>query len=137
MTILKTQTWPIQPTPHRGRLDSTYGYKRVEVRHGDITNLSNDYDMLVISAFSGGYEPTPGSLMGSLLKSQTERKDLLTHTSIFENHFPHGLVRNLKVSRLIEFFGNYLELNSQFKKSLKISSPLLPYFSQKESKYSQ
>lgn len=49
--------------------DSTYGYKRVEVRHGDITNLSNDYDMLVISAFSGRYEPTPGSLMGSLFKS--------------------------------------------------------------------
>lgn len=49
--------------------DSTYGYKRVEVRHGDITNLSNDYDVLVISAFSGDYEPTPGSLMGSLFKS--------------------------------------------------------------------
>ena len=47
--------------------DSPYGYKRVEVRHGDITQLSIRHDLLVISAFKGGYLPTPGSLMGALL----------------------------------------------------------------------
>ena len=47
--------------------ESDYGYKGVEVRHGDITKLNNHYDLLVISAFREGYEPTPGSLMGSLL----------------------------------------------------------------------
>lgn len=49
--------------------DSAYGYKRVEVRNGDITKLTIEHDLLVISAFLGGYQPTPGSLMGALLKS--------------------------------------------------------------------
>ena len=49
--------------------DSPHGYKRVEVRHGDITKMTVEHDLLVISAFSEGYQPTPGSLMGALLKN--------------------------------------------------------------------
>ena len=48
--------------------DSAYGYKRIEVRHSDITQLSKKHDLLVISAFSGGYKPREGTLMGSLLE---------------------------------------------------------------------
>ena len=49
--------------------DSPHGYKRVEVRCGDVTKLSVEHDLLVVSAFKGGYQPTPGSLMGALLEN--------------------------------------------------------------------
>lgn len=49
--------------------DTPHGYKRVEVRHGDVTKLSIEHDILVLSAFKEGYQPTPGSLMGALLEN--------------------------------------------------------------------
>ena len=46
--------------------DSPHGYKRVEVRHGDITKMSLKYDLLVVSTFPRDYQPTPSSLVGAL-----------------------------------------------------------------------
>jgi hypothetical protein len=46
--------------------ETPYGYKRVEVRHGDLTEMSLRYDLLVVSTFPRDYEPTPTSLVGAL-----------------------------------------------------------------------
>ena len=46
--------------------DSPHGYKRVEVRCGDLTKMSLKYDLLVISTFPRDYQPTPTSLVGAL-----------------------------------------------------------------------
>lgn len=49
-------------------LETRLGYRTVELIEGDITNLERRADVLVLSAFAGGYVPTPGSVMGSLWK---------------------------------------------------------------------
>jgi hypothetical protein len=49
--------------------ETPYGYKRVEVRHGDLTEMSLRYDLLVVSTFPRDYEPTPTSLVGALHKN--------------------------------------------------------------------
>ena len=46
--------------------DSPHGYKRVELRFGDLTKLSLKYDLLVVSTFPRDYQPTPTSLVGAL-----------------------------------------------------------------------
>lgn len=46
--------------------ETSFGYKRVEVREGDITKSALDYDLLITSAISGGYTPVPGTLFHAL-----------------------------------------------------------------------
>ena len=46
--------------------ETSFGYKRVEVREGDISKSALDYDLLVTSAISGGYNPVPGTLFHAL-----------------------------------------------------------------------
>jgi len=44
--------------------ESPFGFKTVELLQGDITFARSD--VLVVSAFQGGYRPTPGTIIGSL-----------------------------------------------------------------------
>lgn len=47
-------------------LDTAVGYKTLELWQGDITKLGCSVDLLVVSAFRGGYQPIPGTVFGSL-----------------------------------------------------------------------
>jgi O-acetyl-ADP-ribose deacetylase (regulator of RNase III) len=47
-------------------LDTAVGYKTLELWNGDITELGCEVDLLVVSAFRGGYEPIQGTVFGSL-----------------------------------------------------------------------
>ena len=46
--------------------ETPFGYKDVEVFCADITKVSGTYDLLVASAFSGGYEPVDKTLFRAL-----------------------------------------------------------------------
>jgi len=45
---------------------TSHGFKTIEVHHNDITQLPFDVDLLVISAFSGQYFPTPNTVISAL-----------------------------------------------------------------------
>lgn len=47
-------------------IDTPTGYKTVELHQGDLSNLDQEVDAIVVSAYIGGYSPTPGTLVGSL-----------------------------------------------------------------------
>lgn len=47
-------------------LDTRHGYRTVELLEGDITKLDFRVDILVVSAFHRGYQPVPGTLLGSI-----------------------------------------------------------------------
>ena len=47
-------------------LDTPLGYKTLELWHGDITKLGCSVDLLLVSAFRGGYAPIPGTVFGAL-----------------------------------------------------------------------
>lgn len=42
--------------------------KHIHFRHGDVCQINEEIDLLICSAYIGGYGPTPGSLIGSLLQ---------------------------------------------------------------------
>ena len=44
-------------------------YVPVEIYHGDITNIEYPVDLLITSAFKGGYHPTHNSVLGALFKN--------------------------------------------------------------------
>lgn len=47
-------------------IDTATGERSVELRVGDFPALGITVDLLVVSAFEGGYEPVPGTLLGRL-----------------------------------------------------------------------
>lgn len=47
-------------------LETRWGYRSVELYHGDITRLASKVDVLAVSAFKDGYHPTPGTVLGAL-----------------------------------------------------------------------
>lgn len=47
-------------------LETRRGYRTVELYEGDLTSLGCQVDVLVVSAFAGGYDATPGTLQGHL-----------------------------------------------------------------------
>lgn len=49
-------------------LDTIYGEKIIEFRHGDITEIEEEVDILVSSAFAGDYYPSSTSLIGALFR---------------------------------------------------------------------
>lgn len=51
-------------------IDTVYGFKAVELHHADLTDLSFNVDLLVLSAFKNNYVPTNGTLIGSLFKNR-------------------------------------------------------------------
>ena len=55
----------IRPTTVFG-IDTSRGFRTAELITGDITSLDFRAEVLVISAFAGGYHPTSGSIIGAL-----------------------------------------------------------------------
>lgn len=47
-------------------IDTIYGERIIEFRQGDITKLKDSIDILIISAYQGGYRPTPGTMIRAL-----------------------------------------------------------------------
>jgi len=47
-------------------LETTRGFRKIILVHGDITHPSSDINVLVVSAFEGDYEPVQGTVIGSL-----------------------------------------------------------------------
>ena len=47
-------------------ISTPFGYRRFKLLKGDISATSIPIDLLCVSAFRGGYEPTPGTVLGSL-----------------------------------------------------------------------
>jgi len=50
-------------------IETTTGYKNIEIHHGDLSAMEFSVDILVISAFRHGYNPTPGTLIEALEKN--------------------------------------------------------------------
>jgi O-acetyl-ADP-ribose deacetylase (regulator of RNase III) len=46
--------------------ETRFGFRTIELFHGDITAIDPRADVLVVSAFAGGYSPNPGSVFGAL-----------------------------------------------------------------------
>ena len=44
--------------------------KKIRIVHGDLCDVTDLVDVVVCSAFKGGYTPTPGTLIGSLLRQR-------------------------------------------------------------------
>lgn len=47
-------------------LETRFGFRTIELFRGDITDLDPRADVLVVSAFAGGYSPNTGSVFGAL-----------------------------------------------------------------------
>jgi hypothetical protein len=47
-------------------METRYGLRTLALYEGDITVLSEDVDVLALSAFSGWYTPSPGTVIGAL-----------------------------------------------------------------------
>lgn len=47
-------------------IGSPFGYKRLELLHGDITNLPDPPDLMVISAFLDDLREVPGTVIDAL-----------------------------------------------------------------------
>ena len=50
-------------------IETTSGYKNIEIHHGDLSAMEFSVDILVVSAFRHGYNPTPGTLIEALEKN--------------------------------------------------------------------
>ena len=59
-------------------VDTSTGTRNVELRVGDLPGLGIEVDILVVSAFEGFYEPTPGTLLGRLKQAYGIRLDRLS-----------------------------------------------------------
>ena len=46
--------------------------KKIRIVHGDLCGVTDLVDVVVCSAFKGGYTPTPGTLIGSLIGVSTK-----------------------------------------------------------------
>ncbi|MGH7848110.1 MAG: hypothetical protein ACREQW_23450 [Candidatus Binatia bacterium] len=51
-------------------LDTAWGFKTIELYEGDLSADGISFDLLVASAFAGGYNPRPGTLFGDLKINQ-------------------------------------------------------------------
>ncbi len=47
-------------------ISTNSGFKTIEIHHGDLSQLGWNVDVIVISAFSGGYNPVKGTLIEAL-----------------------------------------------------------------------
>ena len=47
-------------------LDTKYGTRKLEIQKGDIVHSENKKDLLIISAFTRGYDPLPQTIIGAL-----------------------------------------------------------------------
>ena len=47
-------------------IETRSGYRSFELHQGDITDLPFNVDLMCVSAFSGAYDPVPGTVIGAL-----------------------------------------------------------------------
>src|SRR5262249_17756873 len=47
-------------------VETRWGLRTFELYHGDLTRLGFKVDVLAVSAFAGGYQPTTGTMLGAL-----------------------------------------------------------------------
>ena len=50
-------------------VSTAFGYRSVELHHGDLSRPDFEVDAIAVSAFQGGYEPVPGTLIGALMEN--------------------------------------------------------------------
>jgi hypothetical protein len=60
------------------------GYKTIEIHHDDLTKLPWHTDVLVISAFRGGYSPVPNTLIEALLLNQSIEISRLAEDKLYD-----------------------------------------------------
>ena len=51
-------------------INSPFGYRQFKLLKGDISKSNIPVDILCVSAFKGGYHPTPGTVLGSLYQNK-------------------------------------------------------------------
>ncbi len=103
-------------------IQTVWGYKSIELIHGDITQLDSELDCLVVSAFKNGFLPTPGTVLGSLHSYHNILlNDLIEKAPInLRTPFNIWISENLNVSNFkriacIEIVGTNLEIDTVFK----------------------
>jgi hypothetical protein len=47
-------------------IETSGGFRTIELLHGDVCDLAPEVDILAVSAFAGSYHPFPGSIIGAL-----------------------------------------------------------------------
>lgn len=96
-------------------LETNFGEKVIEFRNQDITKLKDKVDILVVSVFRGGYKPTPGTLVNSLItncginlqiESQSTAIDLKDNlNSWFSKEFEGQFFKRMLVVELRDKYG--------------------------------
>jgi len=83
-------------------IDTKSGYRSFELHQGDITQLGFPVGGIVVSAFSGGYIPVPGTILGAFHEKGVSVKSLLEHLK-FDYRTPFGVWVAKNHSEAIEF----------------------------------
>jgi|JI10StandDraft_1071094.scaffolds.fasta_scaffold193982_2 hypothetical protein len=96
-------------------IDSPYGVRSFKLFEGDIADIDVNIDMLVTGAFRGGYEPTEGTLLGSLnikrgIKIEIE-KSIIDFRELFGTfYYPVENDKNIKAILVLEIVGRVLTM---------------------------
>jgi hypothetical protein len=96
-------------------IETKFGRRSIELVEGDITSKKDQFDLLVISAFVGGYSPSRGSVIGQLLKNCDLDVSKLAESPAFDFRESLGIwisgeLQNLHFQRLmcVEIIGGRL-----------------------------
>ncbi|MFM7473112.1 MAG: hypothetical protein ACKO00_04270 [Crocinitomicaceae bacterium] len=65
-------------------ISTNSGYKTIEIHHDDLSKLTWHTDVLVISAFRGGYVPVPNTLIEALQLNQSIEIEKLAKDKLFD-----------------------------------------------------
>jgi O-acetyl-ADP-ribose deacetylase (regulator of RNase III) len=103
-------------------VQTVWGYKSIELVHGDITKLDCELDCLVVSAFKNGFTPTPGTVLGALYQNHNVAIYNLIERAPINLRTPFNIwiseelnIENFKRIACIEILGTHIELDTVFK----------------------
>ncbi len=71
--------------------NTRHGYRTCELYFGDLSNMDRAVDVLVVSAFAEGYDPTPGSVIGALYTNRGVSVSSLSKTPAWDFRSSLGL----------------------------------------------
>ncbi|GAB2478890.1 macro domain-containing protein [Algoriphagus taiwanensis] len=83
-------------------IDTKSGYRSFELHQGDITQLGFPVGAVVVSAFSGGYNPVPGTILGAFHDKGISVKQLFKNLT-FDYRNPFGVWVAENTSEVIDF----------------------------------
>jgi hypothetical protein len=83
-------------------IPTSTGNKTIEVHNQDITQLDWDVDILVVSAFTGRYDPAPGTVLKALEENKSIIFSNLAHNAEIDLRVPLGCW----LSQEVETLGN-------------------------------